>query len=290
MPRATARNRSPPSSGWPRAGSCRSASTRRSLPTPTLLRGVVSRGAFGSGADSDFLTVRAIKGVRRRRARLAAARRCSRTTRTSPARGVSSSRRPNASTPSRSRRAATAGSSGSTRSATAATAIALDAFRKAAVAAPDAAAGRPTAPHRARAGRRASSTFPRFAAEGVIASMQPTHATSDMPWAEQRVGPERIRGAYAWQSLKKAGARLAGGSDFPVESENPLLGFYAAVTRQDPSGQPPGGWRPQERLSRAGGARALHDRRGLRRRSRRTGAGGSRRATRRTSRSSRRIP
>jgi predicted amidohydrolase YtcJ len=71
-----------------------------------------------------------------------------------------------------------------------------------------------------------------------------------MPWAEKRVGPERIAGAYAWRSLKKAGARLAGGSDFPVESENPLLGFYAAVTRQDLDGRPPGGWRPQERLTR----------------------------------------
>jgi predicted amidohydrolase YtcJ len=81
--------------------------------------------------------------------------------------------------------------------------------------------------------------------------MQPTHATSDMPWAQQRVGPDRIAGAYAWQKLKKAGARLAGGSDFPVESENPLLGFYAAVTRQDLFGRPAGGWRPEEKLTRA---------------------------------------
>jgi len=72
-----------------------------------------------------------------------------------------------------------------------------------------------------------------------------------MEWAEKRVGPDRIRGAYAWRRLVKSGARLAGGSDFPVESENPLLGFYAAITRQDVSGRPPGGWRPEERLSRA---------------------------------------
>jgi predicted amidohydrolase YtcJ len=125
--------------------------------------------------------------------------------------------------------------------------IALDAFREAALAAPDAPPGgrRPRIEH---AQVIALVDFPRFAAEGVIASMQPTHATSDMPWAELRVGPERIRGAYAWQSLKRAGARLAGGSDFPVESENPLLGFYAAVTRQDPSGRPARGGRPPERL------------------------------------------
>jgi predicted amidohydrolase YtcJ len=92
--------------------------------------------------------------------------------------------------------------------------------------------------------------IPRFAQEGVIASIQPTHATSDMGWAEKRVGAERIRGAYAWRRLLASGAKLAGGSDFPVESENPLLGFYAAITRQDLDGKPEGGWRPEERLSR----------------------------------------
>ena len=96
----------------------------------------------------------------------------------------------------------------------------------------------------------ALADIPRFGREGIIASIQPTHATSDMPWAQKRVGPERIAGAYAWRSLVASGARLAGGSDFPVESENPLLGFYAAVTRQDLEGQPTGGWRPQERLTR----------------------------------------
>ena len=92
--------------------------------------------------------------------------------------------------------------------------------------------------------------IPRFAKFGVIASMQPTHATSDMPWAEARVGPERIRGAYAWRRFLAAGVRLAGGSDFPVERESPLLGFYAAITRQDLDGKPPGGWYPDQRLTR----------------------------------------
>ncbi|HLT46156.1 MAG TPA: amidohydrolase family protein, partial [Rubricoccaceae bacterium] len=90
----------------------------------------------------------------------------------------------------------------------------------------------------------------RFAGLGVIASVQPTHATSDMPWAEDRVGPARVRGAYAWRRLLDAGARLALGSDFPVERVDPLLGFYAAVTRQDAEGRPPGGWYPDQRLTR----------------------------------------
>jgi predicted amidohydrolase YtcJ len=92
--------------------------------------------------------------------------------------------------------------------------------------------------------------FPRFEALGILASVQPTHATSDMPWAEARVGPDRIRGAYAWRRLIDAGARLTLGSDFPAESVDPLRGFYAAVTRQDPDGSPPGGWRAEERLTR----------------------------------------
>ncbi len=127
--------------------------------------------------------------------------------------------------------------------------LALDAFEKARSAVPRAAAGgdRPRIEH---AQVVSMEDIPRFAREGVIASIQPTHATSDMLWAQERVGPQRIRGAYAWRALKSSGARLAGGSDFPVESENPLLGFYAAVTRQDLSGKPPGGWRSQERLTR----------------------------------------
>ena len=85
---------------------------------------------------------------------------------------------------------------------------------------------------------------------GIIASMQPTHATSDMPWAGDRVGPRRLAGAYAWRKVLDAGGRLALGSDFPVESADPRLGLYAAVTRQDLQGNPPGGWLPGERLTR----------------------------------------
>lgn len=95
----------------------------------------------------------------------------------------------------------------------------------------------------------APSDLPRFAELGVIASIQPTHATSDMPWLPQRLGPQRVGNAHAYQSLLQAGARLAGGSDFPIESHNPLLSFYAAVTRTDLSGRPAGGWQPDQRLS-----------------------------------------
>jgi predicted amidohydrolase YtcJ len=96
-----------------------------------------------------------------------------------------------------------------------------------------------------------AAEIPRFKALGVIASMQPTHCTSDMPWAPTRLGAARIaEGAYVWRSLLDAGARIASGSDFPVEEPNPMLGLYAAVTRQDPSGQPPGGWAPEQRLTR----------------------------------------
>jgi predicted amidohydrolase YtcJ len=92
--------------------------------------------------------------------------------------------------------------------------------------------------------------IPRFARLHVIASMQPTHATSDMNMAEDRIGSQRIQGAYAWRKLLKSGAHLAGGSDFPVELPNPFHGLYAAVTRQDRDGRPPGGWYPAERLTR----------------------------------------
>jgi predicted amidohydrolase YtcJ len=99
--------------------------------------------------------------------------------------------------------------------------------------------------------------LPRFARLGVIASMQPTHATSDMRWVEDRVGIERARGAYAWASLLRSGAVVAAGSDFPVESHNPFLGFYAAITRQTVAGQPEGGWMPQERMTREDALRAM---------------------------------
>lgn len=90
----------------------------------------------------------------------------------------------------------------------------------------------------------------RFADLGVIASIQPTHATSDKNMAGDRLGEARLKGAYAWQTLLDEGTRLAGGSDFPVEPPNPLYGLHAAVTRQDREGQPLGGWRPEEKLSR----------------------------------------
>jgi predicted amidohydrolase YtcJ len=97
----------------------------------------------------------------------------------------------------------------------------------------------------------------RFQRLSVVASMQPTHATTDMRWAEARLGPERIKGAYAWRSILSKGALLAFGSDFPVESENPVLGIYAAVTRQDTTGNPPGGWRMEEALQLEEAVRAF---------------------------------
>ncbi|MDV3256312.1 MAG: amidohydrolase family protein [Sphingomonas sp.] len=84
---------------------------------------------------------------------------------------------------------------------------------------------------------------------GIIASMQPTHQTSDRLMAEARLDPPRLAGAYAWQSIARSGARIAFGSDFPVESPNPFPGLAAAVSRQDMQGQPPGGWHPEERVS-----------------------------------------
>ncbi len=92
--------------------------------------------------------------------------------------------------------------------------------------------------------------IPRFAELDIIAAMQPTHATSDMYWAEDRLGPERIKYAYAWRSVLESGGRLALGSDFPVELVNPMLGIYAAVTRQDLKGWPEGGWYPEQKLTR----------------------------------------
>jgi predicted amidohydrolase YtcJ len=103
----------------------------------------------------------------------------------------------------------------------------------------------------------APEDIPRLASHGIIASMQPTHATSDMYWAEARVGPERVKGAYAWRSVLNAGARLALGSDFPVEQVNPFLGIHAAVTRQDQKGWPDGGWQPAQRLTLAEAVRGF---------------------------------
>ncbi|NMH61424.1 amidohydrolase [Alteromonas ponticola] len=91
--------------------------------------------------------------------------------------------------------------------------------------------------------------LPRFAALGVLPSMQPTHATSDKNMAEDRVGKERIKGAYAWQTLIDSGVRVPLGSDFPVELANPFYGLHAAVTRQDRDNQPVEGWYPEEALT-----------------------------------------
>jgi predicted amidohydrolase YtcJ len=92
--------------------------------------------------------------------------------------------------------------------------------------------------------------IPRFGELGVIASMQATHATSDMNMAEERVGPERIKGAYAWRKILDTGGIIANGSDFPVELANPMHGLYASVTRRSRAGLPEGGWYAAEALTR----------------------------------------
>jgi predicted amidohydrolase YtcJ len=91
--------------------------------------------------------------------------------------------------------------------------------------------------------------IPRFARLGVVPSMQPTHCTSDMRWAGERLGPERLAGAYAWRSVLDSGAYIAGGSDFPVEDANPFHGLHAAVTRRPLEGADPG-WQPEQRMTR----------------------------------------
>jgi len=95
----------------------------------------------------------------------------------------------------------------------------------------------------------AASDVPRFKSLGVIPSMQPTHCTSDMYWAEARLGPERVKGAYLWKTFLAQGVPIAGGSDAPVEKIAVIPGLYAAVTRQDAKGWPPGGWHPEERVT-----------------------------------------
>lgn len=99
--------------------------------------------------------------------------------------------------------------------------------------------------------------IPRFKELDIIASMQPTHATSDMNMAEDRVGPQRIKGSYAWRTFINQGTLVAGGSDFPIESPNPFYGLYSAVTRQDHEGNPPGGWHPEEAMTREEALRAF---------------------------------
>ncbi len=90
----------------------------------------------------------------------------------------------------------------------------------------------------------------RFGGHGIVASMQPLHQTSDRAMAEARLGPDRLAGAYAWKSMLESGAALAFGSDAPVEPPDPFAGMAAAISREDASGQPFGGWQPQQRVSR----------------------------------------
>jgi predicted amidohydrolase YtcJ len=92
--------------------------------------------------------------------------------------------------------------------------------------------------------------LPRLAKNGIISSMQPVHQTSDRLMAETRLGPDRLKGAYAWSSILKVGGKLAFGSDTPVEAPNPFHGIAAAISREDEKGQPFGGWIPSERVTR----------------------------------------
>ncbi len=111
----------------------------------------------------------------------------------------------------------------------------------------------PTADHRFRIEHAQILTYediPRFAQLGVIPSMQASHQTSDMYWAETRLGAGRLLGAYAWRSLLNTGVVIPNGSDFPVEKVNPLISFHSAVSRQDARDWPPGGWYPAERMTR----------------------------------------
>ena len=95
----------------------------------------------------------------------------------------------------------------------------------------------------------AAADIPRFAALGVVASMQPPHAVEDMGWAEQRVGPDRVQRAYAWRALRKSGARLVFNSDLPGTDHDIFYGLHSAITRRDKTGQPRGGWYPDQRMS-----------------------------------------
>ena len=118
----------------------------------------------------------------------------------------------------------------------------------------------PTADHRFRIEHAqviSPEDIPRFAKLGVIPSMQASHQTSDMRWAETRVGPQRIRGAYAWRSLLNTGVVIPNGSDFPVEQVNPLISFHSAVTRQDATNWPDGGWYPDQVMTRDEALRSM---------------------------------
>ncbi|SRR5579863_7310520 len=131
--------------------------------------------------------------------------------------------------------------------------IALDAYEAALRAVP-------TADHRFRIEHAQILNWldiPRFAQLGVIPSMQAVHATSDMYWAADRLGPSRILGAYAWRSLLTTGVIIPNGSDMPVERVNPLYSFHAAVTRQDERDWPVGGWHPEQCMTRDEALRSM---------------------------------
>jgi len=98
--------------------------------------------------------------------------------------------------------------------------------------------------------------FMRFAKLNVIASMQPSHQTTDMRWTEDRIGRERLKGAYAWATMLRNGVHLAFGTDYPVEAISPFRVLYACVTRERPEGGPKDGWEPQEKISLADCIRA----------------------------------
>jgi predicted amidohydrolase YtcJ len=118
----------------------------------------------------------------------------------------------------------------------------------------------PTADHRFRIEHAQilnHDDIPRFAALDVIPSMQAVHQTSDMYWAERRIGAGRAYGAYAWRSLLDTGVPIPNGSDFPVEAVNPLLSFHSAVSRQDAANWPPGGWHPEQKMTRQEALRSL---------------------------------
>jgi predicted amidohydrolase YtcJ len=118
----------------------------------------------------------------------------------------------------------------------------------------------PRADHRFRiehAQTLSPTDIPRFARLGVIPSMQSSHQTSDMGWVERRLGPERVKGAYAWRSLLETGTIIPNGTDAPVERVNPFITFHSAVTRQSPDNQPPGGWFPEQRMTREEALRSM---------------------------------
>jgi predicted amidohydrolase YtcJ len=130
--------------------------------------------------------------------------------------------------------------------------LVLDAFERALARAPK----RDHRLHVEHAQILADDDIPRFRRLGVLPSMQATHCTSDMAWAAERLGPERLRGAYAWRSLLATGVIIAGGSDFPVESPNPFYGLHAAVTRRPRTGDDPH-WQPEQRMTREEAVRSF---------------------------------